>query len=82
MKSALSSIKVKSALILSKKCPFQVKTCNFCVEEKEIFLNIYVPKCIFLSLTGQGYTGWAQKNGTVDFQYFALINSYLFHLAG
>ena len=36
----------------------------------------------FFNRLAHHYTGWLNKNGTVDFQDFALINSYFFQLAG
>ena len=39
----------------------------------------------YMDKTKYHYTGWPPKNetvDTVDFQDFALINSYFFHLAG
>ena len=41
----------------------------------EVKINLIVK---FANLAGKSYTGWPKKTGTVDFQDFALINSYLF----
>ena len=57
---------------------------HFFVEEKGIFLNILVPKCIFLPLTGHSYyresTKWTKGHlyalmGHLSFHFRALMNS-------
>ena len=47
-----------------------------------IFLPKLVSTQIWYQMIAYIYTGWPRNNGTVDFQDFALINSYFLRLVG